>query len=240
MNRSHRSHGPNHPPHAASHVEVHVEARVGLVPLVAVVPLLVVMLALVATGCGGNLTAGGARGEATVTVSGDAEPEPSAAAVPARSDHHLDDDDDNADEAEGEIEAELRLFLITDDGTEIELTDSAVEVDVDVQGREEMDAVHASVPAHTYTGLRVVFTELEVEVESGLILNGLPFVGQIDVELDEGTLTVDKPLELVVQSGATARILVDLNARTWLLSADPLLGVVAEGIVADAISVRTL
>lgn len=196
---------------------------------------------LVLSGCG-NLTAGGVTGEATVTISGDAEPASGdAAGLPVRSVHDEnddDDDDDDADEAEGEIEAELRIYLIAQDGSSIELTDGEIEVEVDVQGREEPEVVQTMIPVLTYTGLRVVFTELEIEIDSGLIIGGLPVLGAIDIELDDGILVVERPLDLVLQDGGEARILIDLNARSWLLAVDPDLRSVAEQIVANAIEVR--
>lgn len=194
---------------------------------------------LVLSGCG-NLTAGGVTGEATVAVSGDAEPASAdAAEMPTRSGHDEDDDeDDDADEAEGEIAAELRIFLIAGDGSSVELSDGEIEVEVDVQGREEPEVVQTVIPALTYTGLRVVFTEMEVEIDSGLIIDGLPVLGAIDIELDDGILVVERPLDLVLQDRGEVRILIDLNARSWLLAVDPLLQRVAEQIVANAIEVR--
>ena len=196
-------------------------------------------------GCGGNLTAGGLTGETSVTVSGDA-PDPAAAPAAARiagPDPFAgravedDDDDEDDDEPEGEIEAEFLLFLEDADGGSVSLSDEELRVAVDVQGEREADAVQAVVPAARYTALRIVFTEIEIEVESGLVIDGVPVVGDLEVELEDATLTVVRPLSLDLDDGGRAELLVDLNAEAWLVAADPDLRRIAEEIFAQAVTV---
>lgn len=196
-----------------------------------------VLLALVAgAGCG-NLTAGGLTGEASVTVSGDA-PDPAPAGPPlAAAPPALQDDDDDDDQPEGEIEAEFRLFLEDADGNSVPLSDDVLEVQVDVGGEREADAVQATVPAARYTDLRIVFLDIEIEVEAGLIIDGVPVLGDLEVELEEGTLTVTRPLSLDITEGGRAELLVDLNAESWLTAADPDLRRIAEEVFAQAITV---
>jgi hypothetical protein len=193
-------------------------------------------------GCGGNLTAGGLTGETSVTVSGDA-PDPAAAPTPARiagpgpfSVHAVEEEDDD-DEPEGEIEAEFLLFLEDADGGSVSLSDGELRVAVDVQGEREADAVQAVVPAAQYTALRIVFTEIEIEVESGLVIDGVPVVGDLEVELEDATLTVVRPLSLELEDGGRAELLVDLNAEAWLVAADPDLRRIAEEVFAQAVTV---
>jgi len=197
----------------------------------------------------GNVTAGGVTGEATVLVSGDADSGGSPLAGAARSASTLTfsegpartDDGGNsgpsADEAEGEIEAEFGLLLIDAGGSSIQLTDADVRIRVDVQGREEVVAVRRTVPALVYQELRVVFTDMKIEIESGLVIGGEPVLGELKVELEDETLVVSRNIDLLVGDGDTVELLVDLNAKEWLLAVDPLLRTVAEDIVANAISV---
>lgn len=195
-------------------------------------------------GCGGNLTAGGLTGETSVTVSGDA-PDPAAAPAAARiaapgpfaGRSEEEDDDDDDEEPEGEIEAEFLLFLEDADGNSVALSEEELRVAVDVQGEREADAVQAVVPAARYTALRIVFTEIEIEVESGLVIDGVPVVGDLEVELEDATLTVLRPLSLDLDDGGRAELLVDLNAEAWLVAADPDLRRIAEEVFAQAVTV---
>ncbi|MDH3270205.1 MAG: hypothetical protein OEN56_02660 [Gemmatimonadota bacterium] len=205
-------------------------------------------------GCG-NLTAGG-FGEAIVVMSGDApddgaspqtsnaqsaspqsssvvsSPRPfdSAALVssPGPSSHD--------DSPEGEVEAEFSLFLVAGDGDLVPLTNGDIRVRVDLEGVEEPQIASRSVTATTYTGLRMVFTEIEAEVDAGLIIGGEPVTGPIDVEIDI-VLPVTKPLDLEIGDGERVEILIDLNAERWLLAVDPVTKTVDAQVFAELVSV---
>jgi len=205
-------------------------------------------------GCGGSLTAGGFA-ELEVVVTGDAGQ--AAAAVPGRAlggetrtPGHPGgggepgrtprvtafDDDDNG--PEGEIELEFLLFLRRPDGSEFQITREEIEVEVDLGGSFEADALRTEIPAERFTALRIVFTEIEVEIESGVIINGVPLTGPIDVELgDDERIEVVRPLLLDPRDGDRVAILLDINAGSWLQSIDPDLRRLAERFFADAISV---
>jgi len=198
-----------------------------------------VLLALLVAsgGCSGNLTAGGLTGEATVVVSGDAQDEQGApsqhatalAGAPARTTVSSD--------PEGEVEVEFLIFLESAGGDVVPLTDDEIRVRVDVRGRREADVASRTVPATVYTGLRIVFTEIKAEIDSGLVIDGQPVVGDIEVELENTTLTVTRPLSLTIDDGERVELLVELNATDWLLAVDPDLRNVAETVFATALSV---
>ena len=163
----------------------------------------------------GNLTAGG-FGEARVVANGDAPDPVSAAAAtvlaaPLASDHEGEDDDL---EPEGELELRFRLYLETDAGAPIELSDTELDVSLDLQGTLEPDVVTTRVPSDVYRALRIVFSEVEVEVDAGVVIDGQTITGEVDVEIED--LTVERPLNLTVLAGSTVEILLDLNAATWL------------------------
>ena len=188
-------------------------------------------------GCG-NLTVGG-FGEATVVVSGDApDPAPSsplAVLLPAWADPALSDHDDAP---EGELQLEFLLFLEGADGSEVSLSDDELEVQADLEGTLEVDAVDAViVPAKRYTGLKIVFLEIKAEVSAGLVINGQPVLGEIRVELEDPSLTVSKPINLDIRDGDMVEMLVDMNAAAWLQAVDPNLLVVAQQIFENSISV---
>ncbi|MDZ7780231.1 MAG: hypothetical protein U5R14_09920 [Gemmatimonadota bacterium] len=194
-------------------------------------------LAIATTSCG-NLTAGGI-GQATVAMSGDA-PDPAAAppmailSDPQRTDH----DNDYDDSPEGEVEAELSVFLVAADGGLVALTDGDVEVQMDLEGTEEPEIGSRNVSATTYTALRMIFTSIEVEVDPGLVVNGDTITGEVDVEIDDVDLPVDRTLDLQIGDGERVEILIDLNSERWLQAVDPRTQTVDAQVFAELVSVR--
>lgn len=201
-----------------------------------------------ASSCG-NLTAGGI-GEAVVVVSGDS-PEALAAAVvtdvpsnasvlpqpaalasggPAASDH-------DEDQPEGQLEAEMLLFLVAEGGALIPLSDDEVEVSVDLEGVEQDETLPRELPAGRYTGLRIVFLQIEVQVDKGLVIGGETIKGSIDIEMESDSLTVTKPLNLSIDDQESVEILIDLNAASWLQAVDPSTSTVDATVFAELIAV---
>jgi len=210
-----------------------------------------------ASGCG-NLTAGGLA-EATVAVSGDAPDDgaPAASKAPVSLAAILPGiGGDDAlfvgarraalggaslldDEPEGEVEVEFKIFLVTSAGDEVPLGDRAVRVRVDIPGRTEVRPVRRrTIPAETYSRVRVVFTEIEAEVEAGLVIDGEPLLGPVEVELEADSLIVDAAVDFQVPEGGEVELLVDLNSSAWLRAADPALQIVAQRIFESALEVR--
>jgi hypothetical protein len=185
------------------------------------------------TACG-NLTAGGATGEAVVVISGDAADVAPAANVSPASIARTEGVDD---QPEGEVEVEFRLFLLTEDGESVSLTDTDVRVRVDLEGVRESQVADRVVPAARYTGFQIVFTQIEAEVDAGLIINGVPVVGAVDVEFEDVTLPVTKPVDFVIGEADLVSLLIDLNAAQWLQAVDPTTAVVTAQVFADLITV---
>jgi hypothetical protein len=193
-----------------------------------------------AMGCG-NLTPGGLTGDATVIVSGDADTlaaavqlapapavvsGPAAAAGPAAT----------AEEAEGELQVAFMAHLVSQGGGQVQLGTDAMEVSVDLRGRDEADAVDRQViPALHYTELRLVFTKVHAEVE-GLVIDG-QVVPEVHVELENLSLLVSRSIELDVQDGQSAELVVDLNSLAWLDAVDPLTGAVDQSVFQDLVNV---
>lgn len=188
---------------------------------------LVVALAVAITGCG-NLTVGGI-GEASVAMSGDAPDDGSTPRMAVVSDPSSESPNlsgpapsEHEDNPDGEVEAELSVFLIAEDGTATTLTDGDVRIRVDLPGVEEPEIGSRRVSAGTYTALRMVFTEIEVEVDAGLVIDGEPIIGPIDVEFEDVDLPVQRSLDLQIQDGERVELLIDLNSEDWLQAVDPL------------------
>lgn len=184
--------------------------------------LLVVALLSTTASCG-NLTAGGATGEARVILSGDA-PDPAPTLLSTASVIQLDEgpgSTDHEDNPEGEVEAEFRMYLVSETGALVELTEGEARVRVDLEGVEEPEVASRLIDATGYSALRIVFTEIEAEVDAGLFINGVEVTGPIRVELEDLTLTVDRALELDLSENEVVEVLVDLNAASWLQAVDP-------------------
>ena len=86
--------------------------------------------------------------------------------------------------------------------------------------------------------MRIVFTDIRVDVSDGLIINGMPVVGEVRVELKDTALTVTRPLNLNIGEDEGVFLLMDLNANTWLQAVDPVLLVIAEEVFGNAVSVE--
>jgi len=158
------------------------------------------------SGCG-NLTAGGLTGEATVTVSGDA-PDAQGAASPQRSVglYTTPPLPTQHDEPEGEVRAEFFINLVAASGDEVSMSEDQIRIRVDVQGRQELDVAVQTVPATLYTQIRIIFTDIRVEVASGLIIDGVPVVGEVEVELKDVALVVTRPLNLDIGDSETVKV----------------------------------
>ena len=143
------------------------------------------------------------------------------------------------DTPEGQVEADFFINLISANGVPVSLSEDPIQIRLDVQGQQEVDAVDRQIaPATLYDQIQMVFTDIRVEVSSGLIINGVPVVGEVRVELKDTVLTVTRPLTLNIGDGESVFLLMDLNANTWLQAVDPVLGVIAEEAFGDAVSVE--
>ena len=144
---------------------------------------------------------------------------------------------DDDDHPEGEVEAEFRMYLIRVGGALVPLSDQEVRVRVDFEGIEEPEVASRTVEAATYSGFRIVFNEIEAEVDAGLVINGDTVTGPIDIELEGADLTVDRPVIFDVGDQETVELLVDLNAADWLQAVDPVAGTVSAAAFASFIEV---
>ncbi len=143
--------------------------------------------------------------------------------------------------AKGEVQADFFLFLETATGGSTPLSEDQIRIRLDVEGVQKVDAVDRMiVPADQYTQMRIVFTDIRVDVEEGLIINGEPVLGEVRVELKDTALTVTRQLNLNIGEGESVFLLMDLNANTWLQAVDPVLRVIAEEVFANAVSLGVL
>jgi len=191
---------------------------------------------LILTACG-NLTGGG-FGEAAVVVSGDHEPAPPSPAIvasktPAAGPALADEEE----EPEGEVEIDMQLFLVDDLGHQTQLGGDELRVKVDLQGVIPEEAARRFVAAVHYSELRVIFTKIQAEVEAGLVINGIPILGEVHVELENVHLEVVRPIDVDLQEGEAVELVLDLNAPAWLAAVDPLTQTVDATVFASLVGV---
>jgi hypothetical protein len=86
------------------------------------------------------------------------------------------------------------------------MSEDQIRIRVDVQGRQELDVAVQAVPATLYTQIRIIFTDIRVEVASGLIIDGVPVVGEVEVELKDVALVVTRPLNLDIGDSETVKV----------------------------------
>jgi len=198
-------------------------------------------IAITLAGCG-NLTMGG-FGSATVIVSGDAPdlnqslsvvgtPSGLAPSSPATA------SGSSSNDPEGQIEVDFLLYLVSETGAATRLGEE-VEVRLDLRGDTEADAIEQQVPVARYTSLQIVFTDIRVQVDAGLIINGVPVTGEIRIEYDDVTLLVEKTIDVDVSEGGAVELVIDLNAPAWLEAVDPTTATVDASVFADLLAVGT-
>jgi len=121
----------------------------------------------------------------------------------------------------GTLRVEAQAFLRSDaSGQWVEITDGPTALVMDLRGTTEHMAGQTRLSTGSYTRFRVVFHRVEADVTAGLVIGGVPFVGDVTVELGaDGTLTVEREVDVEVEAEASAAVLVDMNADVWLETA---------------------
>lgn len=192
-------------------------------------------------GCG-ELTSGGLGEVEVYATANDPEAEPSAstrAVAPAVGDRPP-IARQSAAEAEGLLIAELQAYLRSDATEEwVEITDGPRDLTIDLEGRTERRAGVRFVTAGRYSRFRVVFHRVEADVTGGLIVDGLPILGTVTVDLGaQGTLTVERDVVLDVPADGAVDVVLYLNAGVWLPTLSVPTLTVAAAAFRDAVGVR--
>jgi len=109
--------------------------------------------------------------------------------------------------------------------------------DSDLQGVREPEVARQVVTAATYKALRIVFTEIETEIDAGVVINGVPVMGPVEIEIEDTVLTVDRSLNLTIGDAEVAVLVVDLNAASRLKALDHVSATVDAQVFANLITV---
>jgi hypothetical protein len=107
---------------------------------------------------------------------------------------------------------------------------------VRIADAEGVDLGTDSVSVGLYPAVRLTFSSVTADITGGL-LGGLPILGRITVQLTT-PVTIDVPVALRVTAGSEHRVLIDLNASTWLAAVDPSTLTVPAAAFRDALEVR--
>ena len=106
-----------------------------------------------------------------------------------------------------------------------------------LQGVREPEVARQVVTAATYKALRIVFTEIETEIDAGVVINGVPVMGPVEIEIEDTVVTVDRSLNLTIGDAEVAVLVVDLNAASRLKALDHVSATVDAQVFANLITV---
>lgn len=216
-----------------------------------------VLLALLPAGCGVEMTSGGQRtGEVRTVVTSDdpatstspASMAPSAkndgssaagaaAARPTGPDGGTSPTDASALLIRGSLDFLAAVTLVTEAGEEVQATDGYQSGVFRIEGTDSALIGVERVRVGTYTRARVTFRRMTADVEGGLLIGGIPFLGRVTVAIGTEPVVIDAPIRLTVEENAEHRLVVDLNAAAWLPGLNRL-GEVTASAFGSAVDVR--
>lgn len=125
--------------------------------------------------------------------------------------------------ADGTVTFAARAYVQTSTGAWVELTDGAYEsVALAASSGAAAARVFASsnVEATSYTRVRIVFREVNADVEGGVQTGNGLLTGRVSVNAGgDEQIVVERRISVTARGGATTRLLVDLNSYAWLSQA---------------------
>jgi hypothetical protein len=201
---------------------------------------LALALVLAAGGCGKEVVVGGQK-DVDTYATGDGTPEGGS---PSRAPSHSLTPGDGpmathiAGRAQGTVTFDAKVTLRTTGGEESALTTTPRTATVRIDGHDSTLVVSASVPEGRYTVARVVFTRVQANVTSGLVIGGINVTGLVNVAIAD-SVVVERTVDL---GGSTddAELLIDLDASAWLGTANPVTRVVAAATFQGAVKLRRM
>ncbi|HEX8674479.1 MAG TPA: hypothetical protein VF710_21445 [Longimicrobium sp.] len=196
------------------------------------------LLAVLALGgCGKDFVAGGAR-DVEVYATGDATAEGSPSATrmslaPAEGARSL-----SAAAAQGTITFDARVSLLSSNRTE-EVNRAPASTSVRIEGRDTVRLTSGEVRRASYDRVRIVFTRVEADVASGLVIGGVNITGRVTVAVAPAdSIVVERPVSLGGEDD-DVRLLIDLDASSWLASTNVVTRIVPAAAFQGAVKVRT-
>jgi hypothetical protein len=135
----------------------------------------------------------------------------------------------------GEFSGTAQIAISADGSTWIDLG-SPAQVTVDAQSAGDETVVHgeATVPAGTYTMIRVTFEGVNIQLDAGSTIGGLTLTAGASVVVGgaDGEVVIEKQVSgFTVSADASTRteVVFDLNSEAWVTES-----AVTGGVVSDA------
>jgi hypothetical protein len=193
--------------------------------------------ALVLAACNGDATGATGSGDARMQVAMRGDDAPASQSVQSA--------DGGAPSftsttAEGTIDFRARVYVQSSTSGWVELTNGAAgSGSVDASGRGSAVAFASSrVDAGSYTRVRVVFEDVEANLNGGLQISTGLLTGSVSVNLEsDGQVVVEREVNVSASSGATSQVLINLNADAWLNQASATTHTVSEASFRNAVAI---
>lgn len=140
---------------------------------------------------------------------------------------------------DGVVTGSAKIEIYSEDGGWTSLGD-AVDVSVDIYCEHAVEVrSDVSVPADTYSQLRLTLTGFEASVGAGAVVDGVTYDQPFVVTLGGGDpVVVEKSVSpFTLDAGASARLVFDLNTEVWMDDVVIAAGAVPESEVRAAMNV---
>lgn len=192
-------------------------------------------LALALSACQGDATGSGG-GDAQLQVAARGDDAPASQSVsPASGGPSY-----SHTSAQGTIDFRARVYVQSGTSGWVELTERAASTaSVAASGHGEAVAFASSrVRAGSYNRVRVVFEAVNANISGGVQLSTGLLTGTVSVNLEsDGQVVVEREVNVSASSGATTRLVLNLNANAWLNRANAQTRTVAESEFRNAVQV---
>lgn len=181
--------------------------------------LLITISVLFGAACGTEVLAGGHRdGEVRGVATSSSGESPSNAVIGPRPALAL---AANVGAPTGTVEFTASLLLVSDESVQYLVTDGVANVQLGLVTSDRVEFARSEIPVGHYTEAIVIFTDVRADVTGGLILDDLPFVGEVAVAASANDpATVVVPISMHVSEVGPSTVLLDLRATAWLSAAD--------------------
>lgn len=122
----------------------------------------------------------------------------------------------------GTLEITASVSLLDANGGAIAITEGFSTVQLGIAESDTVRLGRETVPSGTYSAARIVLSRVTANVTGGLLVDGVPLLGEVHVAIGSEPLVIEAPVLLVARQGELSTLVVDLNAAAWLSAADPL------------------
>jgi hypothetical protein len=189
-------------------------------------------LLLGASACGGEAVAGGER-DVDVDATGDG-----SSAAAARAPAGIRASTSLATAVQGTVQFVSAVRLMNGSGAVP--VGGAPSVEVRADGADTVDVTQGRVPETAYTSARIVFRQVSANVTAGLVIGGTTLTGNVVVDIPAGDSVVVQRTISVPTGSSDVHLLIDLNAATWLATANPLTRRVSAAAFQSAVQVEAM